>query len=189
MGFLRKLFRAEPRPNAQELCVRIAEGFKTVRKWQFESAVKAIEGRLGHELRTLRRSLGGDADCALKGYQLWITTAFLVAHPYIPQAEREKFFGLLSTVVSRQDWKVLDYTQTLHEYRSDPPEQFVRVAFPVANYITSIPHPVAATLVARLMPLFIGNTEMVIADSFGDRATLKELESGMQLIRRKLVGG
>ena len=190
MRLFEKFFGTAREPDWKLACDKIADGFDTVRKSQFESAVKVIQRRLRHELSTLRTSLGGDADCALKGFQLWLATRFLATHPYVPPSESKTFFGLLNVGVSGEDLQhALGYLQEFHEYRRDPIEQCVQVAFPVANYITLTPHPIAATLVGRLMPVFICNTESVIADAFGDRATLDQLQSDMQTIRHHLTDG
>jgi hypothetical protein len=188
MRIFEKVLRTGARGDAQSTCGQIADRFCTVRECQFNSAVKTIQRRLGHELATSIVRLGGDADCALKGYQLWITTAFLVAHRHIPRSKSQAFFGMLNLAVAGKDSeRTLEDCQECHKHRHDPAEQIVRVAFPVANYITSESHPVAVTLVADLMPIFICNTQIVLADAFGDRSTLKELQSQSELIRKQLT--
>lgn len=166
----------------------IAAGFKTLREEQFDSATRVLERRLGRELTILRKPLGGDADRALRGYQLWITTVFVAVHPYVPQEESQSFFRSLSSAVCRDDVeRVLSYYQEFHQCRHDVAEQMARVAFPVVNYLTVQPHPMATTLVARLMPIYVCNTQMVISDTFGDLATINQLESEMENIRRELT--
>jgi hypothetical protein len=169
---------------------RIAEEFSKLRQQQFDSTIKAIESKLGHQVAISERMLGGDADRALKGYQLCVSTAFLALRPnLLPGLESEEFGTKLTlAVVAPQDEKVLDYFKEFSECAPNPTEQLACVSFPVANYITSEEDTDAIAIVAQLLPIFSVNSQTVVASIFGDHEAVRELEGVMQTIRRELTG-
>jgi hypothetical protein len=169
---------------------RIAEEFSKLRQQQFDSTVKAIESKLRHQL--VNGTLGGEADRALKGYQLCISSAFFALRPnLIPASEFRDFSEHLSTaVVGLPDEKVLDYFKEF-AHAPNPTKQVVSVSAPIANYITSDEDPDSDVIliVAQLLLIFAVNSQMVVASIFGEREAVRELEDEMQSIRRGLTRG
>jgi hypothetical protein len=194
MGFLK---RFSLRVRAE----KIANGFLTLRRQQFDGAVQLIEKRLS--LPIIHRTLGGDADLALKGYQVWISTVFQIEHPYVLDSEVREFGGLLSTAVAGTDKdsvdRVLCYFQEFQECHKEIETQMCRVAEPVSDYIVGslsdhdkedislFPIVAAGAMVAMLMPMFEINTKMVLADYSGNQAALRELQEEMNMAREALT--
>lgn len=169
---------------------RIAKEFSKLRYQQFDSTVRSIEPMLGNPAAITQRTLGGDADRALKGYQLFIATAFFAEHHnLIPDSEYQEFGTYLSmAVIGSIDERALDYFKEFAQYAKDPVEQVVQVSFHIAKYITSDSDPIAASITAQLLPIFIVNSQMVVASVFGDHKAVSELESEIESIRRALTG-
>lgn len=173
---------------------KIAGEFSILRRDQFDSTVRCIEERLGHPVAISQKTLGGDADRALKGYQLFISTAFFAEHQdLIPASEFEELRRHLSAaVIGSAGQGVSDFFAEFVRYAKDPAKQLVRVSRPVANYIASQSDAIAGSIVpevtvAQLLPIFICNSQMVLASIFGDHKTARELESEMQTIRQALT--
>src|SRR6185437_7753428 len=143
---------------------KIAQGFQKLRNQQFDSTVRSLAGIIPQE-DIVSSALGGEADSALKTFQLWVFTYFLSLHAYIPDAEFQEFAGHVKMAISGA-WQEdeLTYFEELHAIREDPADQALNVSLRVANYITSELNPVAAVIAAKLMPIFAINTQMVIAD-------------------------
>jgi hypothetical protein len=183
MGFFKKA-------NLRYRAERIAQEFSKLRQAQFDSTVRHIELLAGKTVEIPQRTLGGDAEKALKGYQLLIATGFFAEHPgLIPDSDFEEFGRNLSmAVIGSSGESVLDYFKEFREYIGDVPQQIVAVSFPVAEHITSEVDAVAATIAAQLLPIFVINSQLVIASMFGDQKSVKELESEMQIVRQALTG-
>ncbi len=157
----------------------IAASFKQLRNEQFDCNVHNIETLLGCAVPSDRRVLGGEADLALKGYQLWLFSQ--VAHRYVPLRELQEFTGLLVLAGWKDDREVVEaYCLEFHEYRNNYPEQIVHVAIPVANYIAPGSDLVAWTIVARIMPILTIGIQMVLAQEFNDKQELPLLRQQLQ---------
>jgi len=169
---------------------RIADAFSKLRSEQFDSTVRCIELRPDLPIVIRQRTLGGDADRALKGYQLLLAAAFFARHPgHIAESAFEEFGRNLSVaVIGSVDDRVLDFLNEFRQHIGDLSQQLVSVAFPIAQYIAGEPDAMAATIVAQLLPIFSVNSQIVVASVFGDRESVKGLESEMQAIRQSLTG-
>ncbi len=169
---------------------RIADEFSKLRSEQFDSTVRCIELRTDLPSEIRQRTLGGDADRALKGFQLLLAAAFFAQHPsHIAESEFEEFGRVLTmAVIGCVDDRVLEYLNEFRQHIVDLPQQLVSVASPVAQYVAGEPDAFAATIVAQLLPILAVNSQLVVASVFGDRESVKELESEMQAIRQSLTG-
>jgi hypothetical protein len=113
---------------------KIASRFLMIRQQHFDGMMQLVEERFS--LPILHRTLGGDADLALKGYQLWISTLFNIEHPYVVDSERQEFIGHLTLAVSGAEReRVQWYFNNFYECRKDVDQQIVRLATPVSDYI------------------------------------------------------
>lgn len=182
MGFFKKA-------NLRYRAERIAQEFSNLRKEQFESTVRHIERSADCPVG-VTRTLGGAAENALKGYQLLIATGFFAEHPgIISDSDFEEFGRNLSVaVIGSSGESVLDCFKEFRQYIGDVPQQIVAVSFPVAKYITSEVDAIAAAIAAQLLPIFVINSQLVIASIFGDQKSVKELESEMHIVRQALTG-
>src|SRR5215469_7378491 len=154
MGFFRNMSLLR---HAQ----KIAAGFSLLRSQQFDSVLRAIEKRVTIWPGTVieRRTLGGDADLTLKAFQLVVATTFHVEHTYVPDADFQRFSGLLTMAVSGTDTdRVLQIYEELGERQRKVlregtdeaiAELFTQVSIPIADYILSEPNPVAWVITAH----------------------------------------
>lgn len=181
----------------------IAAGFSSLRNQQFESVRRSIDRRVEPGAVSGPKTLGGDADLALKAYQLLIFTTFLMEHPYVVESDFREFAGHLNHAVSGVDQKQVEayflefgehQKQIMGEVRVGTKnteeayaEQVTRICTPIADYIVPESNPLAWTIAARLMPVFTINTQMAIADEFHDRSTLNTLQLQMENVRRDLT--
>lgn len=164
---------------------KIASNFAIFRKEQFDFTVRNIANR---KIPYYQQILGGDADFALKGYQLWVFAIFPRTSDYMPAPNFREFAGYVSLALYGNEQKAVEgYFHQFHEYRKDEADQLIRVAIPIADYIVGESDPVAWTITARLLPIFTINTQMVIADEFNDRRTLQSLELQMKNVREALT--
>ena len=182
---------------------RIAAGFTILRNQQFESVRRSIEKRVEPQIVSGAKALGGDADVALKANQLLIFAGFSVEHSYVAESDFQEFAGRLNIAVSGADQKqvaayLLEFgehqkqlmreisvgTKTTEEAQG---EKITRMSIPIADYIVPESNFDAWIITARLMPVFILNTQMVIADEFRDKSTLKMLQSELENVRRELT--
>ena len=181
----------------------IAAGFSILRNQQFESVRRSIDRRVEREVVSGPKTLGGDADLALKAYQLLIFTTFSMEHPYVAESDFREFAGHLNIAVSGADQKQVEaYFLEFGEYQKQLmreigvgtknteeayAEEVTRIATPIADYIVPESNHLAWTIAARLMPVFTINTQMVIADEFHDESTLNTLRLQMENVRRDLT--
>ncbi|MCI0721825.1 MAG: hypothetical protein L0338_23070 [Acidobacteria bacterium] len=168
-------------------CERIAHGLRKARERQFESAVRVIDRRFSAEFPRLRRSLGGEADSALRGFQHWITCSFLAEREYVPWPESLAFFQELDAADGHNSDDATPYATEFEASRDNPPEQCARLAFYMVRHIVSVPDARAAALVGTLVPFFVLNTQAAIADAFGDRTTHMELQGRIDRLREMMT--
>ena len=183
---------------------RIAAGFSILRAQQFESVLRSIEKRISPGAVSGQRTLGGDADLAFKAYQLLIFTTFSIEHSYVGETDFREFAGHVNIAVSGADQKQVEayfiefgeYQRQLFRESKDGrktteeayADQVARISIPIADYIVPESNPAAWAITATLMPIFIVNAQMVIADEFHDKSTLKMLRSEMENVRQELTG-
>jgi hypothetical protein len=161
----------------------IAQGFQILRTQHFEATIRSLEKALQVDIPA--RSLAGDADLILKAFQLWIFTQLLGVHQYVAAKDFQEFAGYLSMAVcGSQQQEVMAQVEELQNTREDPILQILTVSLKVATHIMGDISPVAGEVAARLMPIFVIDTETLIADTFHDKKTLQELEGQMDEVRR-----
>jgi hypothetical protein len=155
----------------------IAAKFERIRRDQFSSIVYNLEHALHQTAPPEKHALGGDADLALKGYQIWIALRTLRFRKYLPESDIEAFTGLLISAGWLADREAVDrYCREFHKYASNEAEQAVRVAIPIAGYLTGTPDPVVWSSVAIFLPVFAIGTELAIASDFDDKKSVKLLQ-------------
>jgi len=163
----------------------IAEKFKKIREDQFSTAVYNAEHSLKKVVRPERRVLGGEADLALEGYQLWIALRILRSSKYVAEQHAREFVGHLIVAGWRDQHEAVDrYCLEFHKYRDNPIEQMVNVAFPIADYICGFHDPTVATSIATFLPVFAIGTELAVSSEFGDKRAVETLEEQLSEIRR-----
>ena len=133
-----------------------------------------------------------------------IFTEFLIEHPYVAESDFQELAGHLNIAVAGADQTQVEtyflefgeyQRQLMREIRVGTKsteeawgEKLARMSTPVADYIVPEVNPVARVITAKLMPIFIVNTQMVIADEFHDKPTLEMLRVQMETVRQGLKG-
>jgi hypothetical protein len=161
----------------------ISRGFGKVRSQHFDYIVRSVRNQLGPELVSSGIGLGGEADLALKGFQLWLYLAFSVMHPYVSGKQDSELSGNIVASLSGACRKQVEsYFLKFNEYRNRYVDLVCQVAFPVAQTITPDLDPRSLTITAKLLPFLAINTQIVIADEFRDESTATRLDSQMKIL-------
>jgi len=199
MGFFSRLFRGAG-PSREDwgvISLRIAKGLEEVRKKWFETLVGIFremskKGAWKDPPITVKRTnLAGDATHALKAYQLYLVSAFLAKHGYIPPSQGRDFADLLfAQVCGTELEQCLAFFNRYHEAHEDPGRQLFRFASDISRYITGNDTSFyESMLVDPTIPVFAWLTHMVVADAFGDQVTVAQLQTKLSEFRAKLSAG
>ena len=166
------------------ICTSIASQLQVLRQRWFRSFLNVITKYSSKKV--VNSALEGDAELALKAYQLYLVSGFLAGHDYIPQHEGKDFADLLyAQVCGTQLPECLRFLERYHEVGSDTSEevgrQIFRVASDVLEYILGGENPwVQASASRHLFPAYNLLHHLVVADSFGDDQTA-------QIIRERIT--
>jgi len=166
------------------ICTSIASELQELRQRWFRSFLDLILKYSGKEV--VNSALEGEAELALKAYQLYLVSSFLAGHEYIPQHEGKDFADLLyAQVCGTQLPECLHFLERYHEVGSDTSEevgrQTFRVASDVLEYILGGENPwVEASASIHLFPAYGLLHHAVVANSFGDDQTV-------QIIRERIT--
>lgn len=184
MGIRSKLFNSKPsRDKWSTISTDIAKGLEEVRKRWFETGVSLLEearkGEKPLEIKIVCRTLGGEADFAIKAYQLLLTSGFLAQHSYIPRSEGKDFADILyAQVCETTVQETMLYLERYNEVQDDRGTQLFRLASDIARYITgSEAHLAESMILVSTIPIYVDFTHIVVAYAFGDQDTVRELQS------------
>jgi len=156
---------------------KIAMGFDLVRQRYFNDVLRNIESQAAREDLTGRRTLEGEADLALKGYQMFLLSFFMAGHKYVKDGDFQEFAGHLAIALCGMDLtEAQRYQVRFHESRNDLTALMYSVAVFLADHIISAEEPAGRLLTARSVPLFTFATQLEIAKEFADRQTIVVLQ-------------
>ncbi len=159
---------------------KLAREFDQARERIFNAMLLNVEKRTSPADLSGQKNLGGDADFALKGYQMLILSYFLAHHAYVKDADVQVFLGQLAiNLCGEKLTEAQAYHAQFHEYRDDISLLAYSVAAPVADYLISGPDPAGRVFLPRFIPLFTIVTQMGIAKEFGDKVTASLLQTQM----------
>lgn len=183
MGIFSKLFSGSPsREDLSTISLNISEGLEDVRKTWFNLCVGILQKYLDKkENNSLNIHLGGEADLAIKSYQLYLLSVFLAQHTYILPSESKNFTNILyPQVCGTQIEECFIFFSRYDEVRFASKEQLIRFFSDVANYITNNKAPLADILLTPTFPIFVASNHIVVASCFGDSKMVKKLESNIK---------
>jgi len=191
MGIFRRSFGGAPdRKDWSAISLSIAQGLEGLRKQFFAFCVDSIKDSLpeedehSQEVEVKNTSLGGEAELAIKAYQLYLTSLFLGEHEYISPKDVRDFADLLYAQVSgTQLEQCLDYLSRYTEPEIDGGTQLFRFSSDVAKYITASEAPlIEAMAISSAFGTFVALHHMLVAEIFGDEKTVKRMR---KVIREK----
>jgi len=184
MGLFKKLRGIYNNRNWDTLATNISEGLKSVRNNYFDYCVKIIQenkdptDNSSPDVAVCNNILGGEAELAIKAYQLYLVSGFLAQHSYIPLEKGKDFADILYNKVCGEQLKIcIDYVMRYAEAENDGASQLFRFTHDVAKYITGKKTALEESMsIANLFPIFTLNNHTVVASCFGDNKTLSQLE-------------
>ena len=161
------------------ISLNISKGLEDVRLKWFDLCVKILRQSSSVKGELVNTHLGGEAELAIKGYQLWLVSGFLAQHAYISPEEGQDFAEILYAYVggTKLD-ECMAFFRRYHEVQPGNGTQLFLFASDVAKYITGKEAPLAENmLISSAFPTFVALTHMVVAECFGDKETVNELMS------------
>src|SRR3972149_8462386 len=189
MGILSKLFGFKPTMDKwPAISADIAGGLEVVRKRWFETGVSFLEdatkGDKPLQIKIVCRTLGGEADSAIKAYQLLLTSGFLAQHSYIPRPDGKDFADILyAQVCGTNIRETMRYLERYIEVQQDRGTQLFRLASDIARYITGSEASLAESMIlTSIIPIYVDWTHMAVAYAFRDHNTLRELRSKVRSV-------
>jgi hypothetical protein len=164
----------------------LASRFETVRKAHFDTTVHNIEQVLGQVIPPEKRALGGEADLALMGYQLFTFIELMRAQGYVPQQNDQQDFRemLIKAAWETQREAVDEFCMQISQCGDDFIKQAAHVATPISLFLLGEPNPAACKIVGTLLPGFSIATQYAIAGEFGDKVTQIRLRNDLEGFRR-----
>ena len=140
--------------------------------------LKAFKKYLGPATKLRRNSLAGDADAALKGFQLAVSMDFLVGSESISEPFRREFWDHLSTLLLNDDpTAVNQYFLESLEHIDSSWTQRQLTASHVSDYITLSADPMARVMTIHLLELLELDTKVNLSSEFRDSTGLKQLRA------------
>lgn len=134
------------------------------------------------EMQIVNTHLGGEADLAIKAYQLYLVSAFVAQKRYISPADGQDFSDLLyARVAGGQLDDVFTFWSSYREAETDSFMQTFRFASDVAKYIIGSDRPpMEGILIVPLVSPLAEYSCLAVTQAFGDDKTAKELERGFR---------
>lgn len=198
MSFLSRLFGQGE--SLAIIFVKIAKELAVVRETWFEGCVAAFEeARTANppiDTRVANRTFGRDVDLMIKAYQLAFTIPFLMA-AYFPRVKRrvgnpppgqsgeEGFIDAFYATVAGADLsETAAYTRRYDEASRKEGQKgtgLITFSSDIARYIAG-DDPLASEgmLLWPHVGILIAMTKIIVANAFGDRATVKRLGAGLR---------
>lgn len=150
----------------------------------FEKAADSFkqEKDMDYQIEVKNKHLSGEAELAIKAYQLFLASGFIAKHKYISQQEGKYFADLLyAQVCGTQLEECLPY---FHHYLTTRESEGHHVYFflkDVANYITGNQATlVEVTFIQPIFLILVDATCLAIAYAFGDEETSKEIRERLE---------
>lgn len=166
----------------------IAAKFEDLRKAHYDFTIRNIAQVAWRSIPVEKQVLGGEADLALKGFQLFYLASALRIFSYIPDTyDMQVFCGF----VIREGWEaqresVDDFCMKISQCGGDFVKQAAQIAVPLERYVLSDIDPAVQGVIGTLFPAFAIGTQLIIANEFGDKSTARRLQDGLKDFRENL---
>jgi len=189
MGIFSKLFTGGPdRKEWSMISLNISKELLDIRKTWFNSCVKILQeysskkSKDSLDIKIVNIHLGGEADLAIKAFQLYLVSGFLSQHSYISPSKGKDFADIFyAQVCGTQIVECLVFFSRYQEVLSNRGKLLFRFTSDVAKYITDNKAPLTESmLITPTVPLFISLNHIVVAYCFGDNKMVKKLESNIE---------
>jgi len=194
MGIFSKFSNGSPsREHWGSIALNIAKGLEDVRTMWFNSCVQTLKEKSPEqdddsvEIEAVNNRLGGNADLAIKAYQLFLTSSSIGQHNYIKSSEGKDFADILYAQVCGINLEeCLSFFSRYHK-ANDGGTQLFRFSSDVAKYITGKEAPLSESmLIASTVPKFMAINHIVVARSFGDDKTVHKINSKLGVIVKNI---
>jgi len=133
-----------------------------------------------------KSTLGGEADVALRAYQLIQAMRLMSIRKYVPPSEGQDFADLLFAQVCGTE--LSEVLEVAERYRNRQKEEATLFGLDVAGYILGGKYPAALLLSLEIMPLtqqLTAHTAMIVAAAFGDDDTVRDLDAQLFRMRER----
>jgi len=168
----------------------LATLFIKLREEQFSCILNNVEQVAGEQVRADRRNLRGEADLSLKAFQYLKLMTFAKQHGYVAPKDFDKFNGM----AMKHGWNnereaVSELMREFATYQDNPVEQVVHVAIPIADYmLDGRKDPRVWTVIGPTLSAFSIQTEIMIANEFGDQQTAHESQIQLEVLCQAFEG-
>ena len=192
MGIFSKLFNSGPDRKAwPALASCIAKGLEDYRHIWFSQCIETFQARatIDPNIRIINTRLEGKAELAIKAYQIFWVTCFLVEHAYIPPSKDKDFADILyAQICGTQFHECMMFFKRYYEVENDGPQQLLRFSSDVAEHIAGTENLYDASLLVNVhFSDFVAFNHMVLAGCFGDQQTVKKVEEKLLKLYEKEV--
>lgn len=193
MGIFSKLFNSGPdRKVWPTLASCISKGLEDYRDIWFSQCIETFQARaaIDPNIKIINTQLEGKAESAIKAYQIFFVTCFLVEHAYIPPSKDKDFADILyAQICGTKLPECMMLFKRYYEVENDGPEQLRRFSSDVAEHITGKENVYDAALSVNVhFADFVGFNHIVLASCFGDRKTVKNVEEKLLKLPEKQAG-
>jgi len=200
MRFISRLFNRGPRRDDWlKISTEITRGFEADAKNFFQSVVRSIdecppEARGSDGLRPVHRILGGNAEIAIKAYELSALSGLLDVMEYVPRAQGRDFCDLLFGQVCGS--ALSDILGRMHiEDSLNKDARAARFSGDITRYALDREMDssgcifVAMVIVPMLEPVLQCHVGMTVAHAFGDALNFQSLKKQAQTLLEHLQTG
>lgn len=166
----------------------IAANFAELRKAHYDFTIRNIAQVAWRSIPIERQALGGEADLALKGFQLFYLVSALKVFSYIPDSyDAQVFCGYVIKAGWEAERESVDrFCLRISQCGGDLAKQAAQVAVPFQRYVLSDIDPAVQGVIGTLFPAFAIGTQLTIANEFGDKSMVSRLREGLRDFRENL---
>lgn len=180
MGFLTKIFTKkikQPEKNEwMSIVNNITGGLERVRTVWFIDCKFTIASL--HECTIINKELSGNAVIYAKTFQLYNACMFIIQKQYISPSDVREFVDMLFyKVCAGNEISATEYQNELSKFKSDAGRQAYMFASDISAHLTGNKDPVCSMAIIPSLVRFVGETNMIIANSFGDNKTSAKIAS------------
>jgi hypothetical protein len=175
MGFFSKLFYTPPaRDEWGSIALNIAQSIEKSSEEWFDTIVHKFEDGSTDVVNT---SYGGDAELAIKAYQLFLASSFIGENQYILPEDGKDFADVLfASTCGTKLTDVLEFFGRYVEVSDDSGAQLSRFTGDVARYITGSQAPIQEMLI--IAPSIVNLSwlnKLIIATHFKDKSKAAQI--------------